>query len=289
MILIKKKYIKIILLLLFNQYAHSIVILIHGTFASEAEWCKPGGNFYTILKNEANRINEKLISFTWSGALSNQARIEAAEDLAQVILSYAMEKKIILIGHSHGGNVINLTSKLLDPIEEPPTFAHFPDVTAFIQAYRNINKQKRGFHKEYCIDQVYLLGTPIDLENYPPNMKVIKHLCNIYSIGDKVQSLLGMYKQIVTRIDRAVNIQITIRDKDIINDNPSHNQMHHVCLAQWLLSIPNELKSANIGGFDHFTWTQDGKIHFDHKQKPVYTVFNKILYNNPELEIYSWR
>ena len=45
--------------------------------------------------------------------------------------------------------------------------------------------------QEFIIDRVYALGTPIDMEDYAPNMNVIGNIINLYSKGDKVQPVLG--------------------------------------------------------------------------------------------------
>lgn len=270
----KLSFIKILyinIFLLNNININSIVILIHGTFAADADWCKPGGKFYNKLKKEAKKINEKLIPFGWSGHLTNNARILAAEELAQVILTYKKDKKIILIGHSHGGNVINLASKMLDyPSKPPPDFNQLGDISAFMQAHRRLKKINSNLKKEYLIDQVYLLGTPIHLKKYPPNMKTIKYLCNLFSQRDNIQPVFGLYNQIIYKIERTVNLQITIDDEDVEGGHPTHCQMHHNIIAKWILSIPNNLKISKIGGFEQFSWNHDGKIHFNLKSYPLY-------------------
>ena len=99
--------------------AEGIIILVHGTFASDTDWYLPDGKFLRAVEIEANKKNYKVVSFTWSGDLNNTARIRAAKHLAQLILTYPEKVKIEVVGHSHGGNVINLASALLyNPIED---------------------------------------------------------------------------------------------------------------------------------------------------------------------------
>lgn len=109
----------LIILTTFQCHLQSVVILVHGSLAIDEEWCRPGGEFYETLEKEATTLGHKLVPFAWSGKLNLKARRQGAEALAKIILSYPQSETIILIGHSHGGNVINLASQLLnDPMEK---------------------------------------------------------------------------------------------------------------------------------------------------------------------------
>ena len=113
-----KKVITFFLLLtFFSQTLCAVVILVHGTFALHANWCSPGGDFYEELEKQAREINQKIVPFLWSGALGSSAKIRAGHALSKLILSYPDNEEIILIGHSHGGNVINVASQLLNEAE----------------------------------------------------------------------------------------------------------------------------------------------------------------------------
>jgi hypothetical protein len=101
------------------------IILVHGTFARDATWCNPGGDFHTELKNRIDSKKNELISFPWNGRLSAKARLEAAADLSELILEKSEKGKIIIIGHSHGGNIINLASQILSisALSDPETIS----------------------------------------------------------------------------------------------------------------------------------------------------------------------
>lgn len=268
----------ILMLMLWCTFTHPVIILVHGTFATEALWCYPKGDFYKILEEEARLIDEKVVSFTWSGKLSHTARIQAAEALAKVILSYATEK-ITLIGHSHGGNVINLTSQLLASLEDPQAPKNEKDPLAQAQnsitSYRSTLVQHSTSSKEYLIDHVYLLATPINMKRYAPHMKVIKHLCNLYSKKDIVQTVLGFYGRCINKLERVVNLQVIIEHEEV-NKHPSHCQMRHPLIAQWILSIPFKFIENKSISFENFSWTDDGILYFDKYNKPYYQIMKKV-------------
>jgi len=96
------------------------IILVHGTFAAHFDWYKKGGDFFEALSIAAkDRFGDdvELTSFRWTGYLGCSARVEAATELAELILN--SKKKIYTIGHSHGGNIINLASQILELTVEP--------------------------------------------------------------------------------------------------------------------------------------------------------------------------
>lgn len=259
-----------ILLNLQSEITQALVILVHGTFSCEENWCKPNGKFYTILEKQACFLNHKLVPFTWSGSLSHKARVQAAECLARIILSYE-DEPIIVVGHSHGGNIINLASQVLSEINEV-TPSIFPSGTAvFLQAYRNTVSKSSTIKKKknYIIERVYLLGTPIDQKNYAPNMKIIEHLYNFYSPKDSIQTVLGSYSRCIQKLERAINFQITLHN-GIESYHPSHEQMHDPLIAQWILSIPYQLKKLKKGGFEDFQEQNHSTIHFTLEDPPMF-------------------
>lgn len=102
------------------------IILIHGTFGEESEWYQQNGTFYQkIEKNYKEKYPEnsfEMISFSWSGELSAISRMLASGNLVKVLLNAPNN---ITIGHSHGGNIVNLASQILKVILMGDQSDHF--------------------------------------------------------------------------------------------------------------------------------------------------------------------
>jgi hypothetical protein len=106
-------------------------------------------------------------NYGWEGYLCFNTRENAGERLYQAIKDYTGE--IILIGHSHGGNV----------------------------ALETIHAAEEAGNTQLKITLI-LLATPIQEKTKPyAQSPIIKRLFNIYSIGDRVQvsDPQGIYKQ----------------------------------------------------------------------------------------------
>jgi RHS repeat-associated protein len=91
--------------------------------------------------------------WNWSGEDNDSARRVAGMQLAQYLRNYKKVhpcEQIIVVAHSHGGNVAFLASRLAS------------------------------------IDEIVTLGTPI--REYQPNFNNIGDLINVYSTSDSVQS-----------------------------------------------------------------------------------------------------
>lgn len=236
----------------------AVVILVHGTFAYDVSWCKPGGDFYEALKKSAKKIGHKVIPFTWSGKLNDLSRLQAAQSLVETLASYPETEQKILVGHSHGGNVINLATQLINNSEYPTLHNAFDIESVSIKQNENLETflEESGFVSSsdwfvkpapfsirtpgqlYAIDTIYLLATPVDEVVYGPCMDVVGHVFNLYSIGDYVQTVLGMYGRLYENSKRITNLQVSIKDSGIFSDdNPTHSQMHNELLAQYLFDI----------------------------------------------------
>lgn len=180
--------------------SNKVCILIHGTWAADANWHKPGGLFYETLKEKFAKQKTKLINFNWSGILSYEKRQLAGQRLANLIDSYPSTTTFALVTHSHGGNVGIVASQLL--------------------------KEKNK------IEVFYALGTPIDEDNYTPNMNVINNFYNIFSFGDTYQTVLGFHNRIFSNHPRICNINCAIKGK-----KPQHENLHCESIAIWLPKI----------------------------------------------------
>lgn len=278
----------------FSFFSNGIVILIHGSFANDSSWCKPGGDFYEVLSKKAKLLDHKVVPFTWTGKLSDRDRFQGAECLAKMILSYPEDEEVILVGHSHGGNVINLASKLLyDPMQEVMSnywqdggsqgingfiddillhnFSRFMVQilgdfrkpiqkkelynkaylrelkSLFLLAWHNVQmfKKRNNIRKQYLINKVYLLATPVNYSVYSPYMRVINYLYNLYSFGDYIQPILGLYERTYIGFERLVNLRVILKGSGLFkDDNPTHKQMHDSEIAKSILSI--DIKKDDI-------------------------------------------
>ncbi|MCK4518075.1 alpha/beta hydrolase [Candidatus Babeliales bacterium] len=258
--------------LVFSSYP--VVILVHGTFSNK-KWCSPGGGFYEVLSAEAALQGDIVVPFAWSGKLSHKFRMRAAKSLVKLIQSYPRGEKIILIGHSHGGNIINLASHLLyDPVEATMESCWHGGgiegvidfVNTLINTYPNsdssVDTSKAVSLKEnYYIDKAYLIATPVlDKSTYVPCMKSIHTVLNLYSEGDGVQTVLGFYKRKYNSRDNLINVQIKIEGKGLWgNGDPKHRDMHDPLVAKKLLSM-SDLFSAVAGDDIVATLKKDGSL-----------------------------
>ncbi len=221
---------------------HAVVILVHGTYAVDEDWCRPGGKFYETLRREAARQCEYLVPFAWSGQLSGEARVQGAEALYELLMSYPVDEEITLIGHSHGGNVINLASQML---QDPTKVKLSLGQRILDKLFRTLPAEIRkatflGIGTK--IKAAYYLGTPVMDKPYLPNMDVIDRLYSCYSKGDRVQTGLGvLYGRKVSGHERITNCGVTISGR-----HPSHSDLHHYKVAQWLLSIPDDMQDCRV-------------------------------------------
>jgi hypothetical protein len=230
------------LLLFFSvqMCAHDgIFIVIHGTWAIESSWWKPGGKFFSALEYAAKAANKKVIPFTWNGKLDHESRIIAGTMLTHIIQSYPKEMKIYIIGHSHGSNVGILASQML-------------------------GNDPQNQHK---IEAFYALGTPVDIDAYMPNMNIISRFYNLYSHEDKVQPVLGFYERTYPSHPRIANIRVFLECKE-----PSHKELLSTMIASWLPKMHEDLAKEKMGNFHHFNFSRPGVIQFSSTGIPIYGI-----------------
>ena len=280
----------------------SVVILIHGSFASSHAWWQPDGGFYKELEAQAKVLGHGVVPFQWSGTPVEKDIINAGKILAKLIQSYPATEPIIVIGHSHGGNVINYSSQLLEdkvtslcnqmshkPIDavvaaatQQITAQHLSDANALTHytsptsAFCDVvATTKQGTlttnnQKKYRITRVYLLGTPVDNKHFAPNMNVIGHLINLYSVGDYIQQVLGLYERRYHLHERLTNIEIEFKKDGMSITKPGHSALHGTLVGRWLLYIPDYLSKQGIGNFKQFTYAHNGRIMFEQEKEPWY-------------------
>jgi hypothetical protein len=85
-----------------------VITLVHGTFARDADWANdPQSPLRRRLTEKLDDVDFKI--FKWTGGNSDVDRIDGAKELQGAIRCVATESpdaRHIIIGHSHGGNVI---------------------------------------------------------------------------------------------------------------------------------------------------------------------------------------
>lgn len=218
-IIIVKKSICVLtvnILLLGCIQARKACIIVPGTWSSAQTWHQEGGDFFTNIKNKSI---DTVFTFTWNGKNDHHERIRAAQQLA-----HSMEKwdTVTLITHSHGGNVALLACTLLHE--------------------KNVATR---------VDRFYSLATPVS-SAYPPPMDKIEYLYHLFSFGDVIQPVLGIFGRTFAPHERIANIQVICN-----NILPTHSQLHSPLIAQWLFSLPQ--------------CYCDTIVHFSLLQSPQYT------------------
>jgi hypothetical protein len=104
-----------------------VVVLVHGTkprlfgrdLMAPPTWTKPDSPFRNIL---AGTLEEQalFVEFDWSGANTHAARLSAAARLADLLRQLRRDHpaaRLVLIAHSHGGNVVLYAMRQLAPAD----------------------------------------------------------------------------------------------------------------------------------------------------------------------------
>jgi hypothetical protein len=119
------------------------ITLIHGTGAKNAKWICQNSKFATRLKDKLGRGFSSIITeeFRWSGWNSHKARLNESKRLASKLsLDFQRfpDEKHVLIGHSHGGNVILYALQQINNI--PKDLIIVALATPFFNSKRRENK-----------------------------------------------------------------------------------------------------------------------------------------------------
>jgi pimeloyl-ACP methyl ester carboxylesterase len=85
------------------------VVLVHGTFARGAAWTQPSRS--TLCRRLRDELGDDVTfdAFEWSGENTHRARVLGGKGLAahlEDLIGYRRDRRIFVIGHSHGGTVI---------------------------------------------------------------------------------------------------------------------------------------------------------------------------------------
>jgi len=86
-------------------------LLVHGTWAANEQWWKPGGDFHSYLLNGVRPdLYANADAFSWSGIYSEAARAIAAVELQSWLAGHGIQNPYLLT-HSHGGSVAMLATQ----------------------------------------------------------------------------------------------------------------------------------------------------------------------------------
>ena len=90
-----------------------IAVLVHGTFTPDAPWTRDGSFFReTLARYCVHQI--RFVKLAWSGKNSHAARFEVARDLRHLVSALRSEQRdarIVVVAHSHGGNIAMLSQR----------------------------------------------------------------------------------------------------------------------------------------------------------------------------------
>ncbi|MFI5333314.1 MAG: alpha/beta fold hydrolase [Candidatus Babeliales bacterium] len=213
-----------------------VYIVVHGTWASKESWSKPGGKFFNDLAASAHQFNAHVVSFSWSGKLDNKSRALAGKELAKFIQHYSPDTPICVVAHSHGANVGILASHELAKLKS-----------------------------SHIIDKFYALAPPVNEVDYMPNMHIINHFYNLFSLQDYVQPVLGIFGRVYPEHPRIANIRIGIEGKQ-----GSHSELHDPIIGRWIPYIHEQLCHHAMGNFDQFSFVKPGYVFFFVQETPYY-------------------
>lgn len=170
----------------------SHTVIIHGTWANNESWWRWPSEFPQYIDLQACDVYKKEHPYTWSGDNTDEARREGGKILLDWVHEHPVQK-LIIIAHSHGGNV------------------------AFIASQIGLK-----------IHKLILMGTPIRTD-YLPNMENIQKVYNIYSNADYAQILGALpYKRNSGRHLPEASENISVETK---TSNP-HSELHTIPLWQ---------------------------------------------------------
>lgn len=97
---------------------NSMTVLVHGTFAKDEAWYKPGGDFHAyIAQHVYSDVYSNSDFFFWSGryAITDAGLKTIWKQAAVKLISWVQAhpaNTLRIIAHSHGNNVVNMATQL---------------------------------------------------------------------------------------------------------------------------------------------------------------------------------
>jgi hypothetical protein len=218
-------------------------ILVHGTFHSAEDNTPQAEEHYWGEKEFTEDIPKDFfgpgsndgkapirLTFGWSGGWNDQARKEGGAMLAKGI-SYLKttfpHSRVICVGHSHGGNVINVASKQLKP--------------------------------DTAIDCAINLATPVisyntdkdrfdDKTGYYPSADGMRTLISFYSERDFVQSMGAGASAYKRRYAPIPGIDVyNVRLRKLKGEDDAHSKMRDAITGAKILQLCHKIKQIYKG------------------------------------------
>jgi hypothetical protein len=241
----------------FSAHADRVIFLVHGTWASTAEWSTADGDFFKAIEQSAEQHAQQsknpkygllnffprkaapekihVVPFTWAGEKNAVCRAQAARKLVKIMQSYPQDTKFSVIAHSHGVNVTLLASHYL--------------------AQAAPDQQRR-------IETLYALAGPVKETRYSPNMDIIDYVYNLFSFGDIVQPIFNKWHRVFSPHERIANLEVTINGQE-----PDHSQIHDPLVGASLPTLDLKLRAAHGNILFH----EPGSLHFHaNTPDPIY-------------------
>jgi len=268
--------------------ATSTIFLLHGSLGTHSNWYQKEGTFYKKLAQKAQEQKHTVQSFSWSGSISDVGIVKASHHLLERLLQTEPSEELILIGHSNGGNVIAYATTLLAAVlasdQNEATFKSlYAPFSKVINTTRNelvayvpssictlINKACTDLRTQYLTTRpirgplvpffksIYLLGTPINTDRFLIDMSTVGHVYNLYSLNDTIQQMFG--SATLPPHDRVINLAVFIDEKNMLSA-PTHTQLHHPFIGQWLLDLPTLSPEKHTGCYYTVHFSADSPPH----------------------------
>lgn len=208
-----------------------VLVLVHGTFSNPKKFlgeielsqdAVPDGFFQDTVYNNQKPIK---ITYGWSGENNDNARINGGKILAQGLndiinqcRQQGIAPRLILMGHSHGGNVIAVAS---NKIQEPIDYAIF--LATPVLRYNEKTK------------------TNNDNDLYLP--KSIKNLFLFYSMSDFVQTSGAATESFKRRYGPITGINLYNVHLLLKGQEPTHSGLYTQLIEDHIFDLCKKIKS----------------------------------------------
>ena len=208
---------------------HATIILLHGSFAVDSLWYQPGvfhsnvfesarhqqrelssfswsGKFTpeAIITDAENLVHHlltlpakepiTLIAHSNGGNVCAYATILLAELTQSVLLSKKRTAKTRTLHLAQ--RLYSFAQELATKNTNEKTAFLCPEIqnqitTLYTQLYQNVlhDLQRRLSKVTFFINDLFLLGTPINTDTFVPDMSVVEHVYNLYSEADPIQAI----------------------------------------------------------------------------------------------------